>query len=495
MFRASWVPYALVILLGGLLRAWDLPRPVDRPSWREEDVATIARNYFREDGRLLYPRVDWRGDGPGFAEMEFPALPWAMAASYRVVGEHELAGRLMSFALSLVTFLAGILLVRRLLPEPGALGGALFLALNPAWIRTAVSLQPEGLMLAAYIVAAYAFLRWLETDAWSDYALAVLATAVAVLAKLPAAHLGLVFACWLLARHGVAALRRARVWLFAIPALTPAALWYVHAHTFWTTYGNSLGLSNQSHWLGWDLLSHPQKLLSLAKVEILAVWMPAGVLTAAAGAWFGARSRAFGVGCLWLAGCFAYYLIAIRTLSSDWAAYYHVVSVAPVALLVGLAVQAVWNGARSSWMRAAIGLSLALTFGHEALAAGRWLAEPFGESTALYSCAQTLKPALVRPGLIVASGAPCREEGSALTYAYNAPYFFYWLDRKGFNVCIEEQSVDRLEALRQRGAQYFVAEKGAVRQKPGFEADLRARFRLVAECPEALLFDLASRLP
>jgi hypothetical protein len=67
---------------------------------------------------------------------------------------------------------------------------------------------------------------------------------------------------------------------------------------------------------------------------------------------------------------------------------------------------------------------------------------------------------------------------------------FYWLDRKGFNICVEQQSVAALRLLAERGARYFVAEKDALKQKPGFEMELRAAFPLVAECDEAYLFQL-----
>src|SRR5512140_3266676 len=96
----------LIFLLGAGLRTIDLWRPVDghiRESWRETDVSTVARNFDREGMNLLYPRIDWRGDGPGYLEMEFPLYPWTIAVCYRLFGYHEVTGRLISFGLSLAT--------------------------------------------------------------------------------------------------------------------------------------------------------------------------------------------------------------------------------------------------------------------------------------------------------------------------------------------------------------------------------------------------------
>jgi hypothetical protein len=43
---------------------------------------------------ILYPRIDWRGDGPRYAEMEFPIIPWTIAALYKIFGYHEVIGRI-----------------------------------------------------------------------------------------------------------------------------------------------------------------------------------------------------------------------------------------------------------------------------------------------------------------------------------------------------------------------------------------------------------------
>jgi hypothetical protein len=63
-----------LFFLGAWIRSLDVWRPVDgrvRESWRECDYAAVARNFYREGMNILYPRIDWRGDGPGYAEMEF----------------------------------------------------------------------------------------------------------------------------------------------------------------------------------------------------------------------------------------------------------------------------------------------------------------------------------------------------------------------------------------------------------------------------------------
>ena len=38
---------------------------IDNWSWRQSDVAAIARNYFQGDFHFAHPQIDWAGDAPG----------------------------------------------------------------------------------------------------------------------------------------------------------------------------------------------------------------------------------------------------------------------------------------------------------------------------------------------------------------------------------------------------------------------------------------------
>jgi hypothetical protein len=149
-------------------------------------------------------------------------------------------------------------------------------------------------------------------------------------------------------------------------------------------------------------------------------------------------------------------------------------------------------GSRHVWLNTLViffaGLSTAATFLYQA----KEVREEFqarAEEGSYYACAQSFAPAIPAQVLILASGGPCSDP-TGYPVAYNSSYMFYWLDRKGFNICVEQQSVAALRLLAERGARYFVAEKSALRQKQGFEEELRGAFPLVAECNEAYLFQL-----
>ncbi len=550
-FNRTTIVYLGIFLLGAWIRSLDVGRPADgrvRELWRECDYAAVARNFFREGMNILYPRIDWRGDGPGFAEMEFPVIPWTMAALYKVFGYQEVLGRLFIYSFSLLALLIFFFLARRLLPDWGALAASLFFALSPLAVRVSNSLQPEGPMLFFYIAAAFAFIRWLEEGRWIWYGTALAATALAALIKIPAAHIILFFVLFLWANKGFKALWSVKVWVFAALALLPSLLWYVHAHHLWLTYGNSLGVSNEYHWLGWDLVKEPviisKFLFGLAKNEILFVWMPLGWIAALTALWDKKKDKVVRDALLWLVVLGLYYLVTIRTTADNWAAYYHVVTIPAASLLVGagamilrdrllkdlplaislglslffslavIAGRLLLGVTFDGFIRPAlllIGLSvvsaiplfLALKslrifglvlsvsfvsiFPFQAVQIGRDLHPDSFQAT--YACAKSFKPFIPEGAKLLALGGPAKDE-TGRPVAYNAPQLFFWTDRKGFNLPEDQLSLDRVQSYIRRGAGYLILEKDALKTKPGLDKELQSRFSLLAECNLMYLFKL-----
>ena len=487
---------ALVVLfvLGAGLRTVEIPRPVNQRSWREADIAGIARNYSREGMSLLHPRVDWRGDKPGYAEMEFPALSYSMAVLYRGFGVHEAFGRAIAFVFSLIALGAFFLLARWLVPGWGAVAAALFFAVHPLTFEISTSLQPDGIMFACYMVAVLAFLRWQESGSRRAYVLALVGTAGAILAKASSAHLGLLLAALVLRKDGLRALRKPAILAFGPLALLPAALWYHHAHRFWLDYGLSLGLSNERHFLGTRLLTEPAFLRGIISIERVSVFTNAGFVLAVLALLLDRRARAVTLAIAWLAAAAVFYLLAAGSTSQHWAYYYHVFSAPAAALLAGSAVAvaiARWRENRTPMHTGVLGFAvfaLAASVGFEAKAdldGYRLRREPNPE----YVCAPRLAPSIPDGALILASGGPCSDDHGR-RFAYNASYMFYWLDHKGWNVCEQEQSMAAVQSFAQRGARVFVAEKPALDKMPGFQAALDATYPRPVECDGLRMYSL-----
>jgi hypothetical protein len=554
----GWVVCAL-LAVGAVLGSIDLWHPIDgrsRELWREADVASVARNFARDDMRILYPQIDWRGNGPGYVEMEFPVYPYMMAAAYRVFGIHDVIGRFLSFAFFLGTILVFLRLAEWTLPAPGAVAAGVFFVTNPLAYRIANAVQPEGLMFLAYVAAVYCFIRWLDDDSWWWYGWSLFWTTLAILAKSPAAHIGVVFVFLILYKQGLAPFRRLRLWVFAAAALLPNVLWYAHARSFWTVYGNSLGASNVKHWAGLELFTDPHFVLGISSLEVQFAWNAAGLLAVLLAALLAPRSRRFGLAAVWYAAIIVYYLAVARSVSRHWATYYHIVSLAPVALLFGAAASVCWDrlmqatladrrkvataavlavpavalvalAARAGSVRAAllavalIGLGLILlpssvrtrlVASAPTRAGVLWSAAATGalsililaaplislqqtlqeshphDAVPLYEAAVKFRPLIAPGALIIASGSACPDSENG---SYQIAEFFYWLDRYGFSICQAQHTLPAVEAFRQQGARYLVVERHRdITGAPNFEADMRSHFRLLAETPAVMLFQL-----
>jgi 4-amino-4-deoxy-L-arabinose transferase-like glycosyltransferase len=491
----------VIVLAGAALRLAYVNRPLDhriRAPWRQSDYTQLARNYWREDPNLFHPRIDWRGDGPGLVEMEFPLVPWTAGMLYHLFGYHEAILRALSAILEIGGLLLFAGLARRLLPGDGALPAVAFYAVNPLLVYLSTAMQPEPLMLFFSLLAVTLIARWDRTESTAALFLAGAALAGAILAKTPAVCLGFVFAFVILRRWGLAAFRNVRVWVAAALALAPPAAWYLWARRFWILYGNSLGLSNQTPFLGLDMLNRPGWIVGLLKWETLSVLTPLGwiLLLAARRTPRNAAALPF----TWLGAVWTMFLVSARTTGADWAFYYHSLAVAPACLLMGTGVAALRDPRAARVLRLAPGL-LRQGVG-TVLAAGTIVSlaaatvvlirarDGREDLRTMRDCGLRFLTQIPPEGRIVAQGGPVRGRyGNPV--AHDQSMLFAWLDRKGFTYGNEELSVPVLTGIASRGGRYWIAEsdelKGPLRQ------EVAERFRLLAQCESGYyLYDLQS---
>ena len=497
------VALVAVLLVGALLRLAYVDRPFDyrlAHPWRQSDYLAVTRNFAREGLDIRYPRVDWRGDTPGFVEMELPVVPWLGAVIYRTSGPSVPAQRGLAAALSIIGLLIFALLAARLLPAGGALFATLAIAINPLLVELSTAIQPEPLLDVCCLLSVLLLWRWREQPSGGRLILAAAAVAAAMLAEPPAAYLGLLFAAVVLRRLGLGALRTPAVYVAALVALLPPLAWYTWANHFWRVYGLSLGLSNESHLIGWDVLLPPTFLLGIALWETLAVFSPTGWLLALAGLRLPWPRIELPV--LWYAAVMVFYVIAGRTTADRRAYFHHVLSAAPGALLMGAGVAALSEGwvlpGRSrqimAFQRRLAGTLGAATVvalvGTAALLIWRRDGDLDG-GRLLYLCSRQFADKLPPDARIVARGGfEADEHGHAV--AWNAPMAFAWMDRKGFNYPVEEFSQRTLDGLAARGARYWIASPED--HVPDVDA---SRYRRVARCGdvEYALYDLRPDLP
>ncbi|MCF8370923.1 MAG: glycosyltransferase family 39 protein [Bacteroidales bacterium] len=548
--------WLILFLIAAGLYAVDLWHPVDRLLWREADVASIARNFDRDGMNILEPRIDWRGDGPGFAEMEFPAYPWMIAVMYKIFGQYDIIGRFLSYLFSLLSLLVFFKMARSWLEPPASYIAALFFVFSPLIVQISNNVRPEPFMLLLDFLAIYFFVLWKDSNSWKHLIIASIATSLAILAKISNLYIGILFLFILLQKKGLRSFSDYRIYVFGFIALLPPILWYVHAKGYWLDYGNSLGLSNEYHWIGWDFFTDIYSIKGLFFNELFFVFMPVGIVVVL----FGLFSKQFKnsqirqYAFFWLVSVYIYYVLTIRTTADLWSIYYHSVSVAPIALLFGMGINRIlkienekvlygllystvavvliltvvtslwyirppymgenmqllvfaiclafiglifliriWDIAKLRFLKNKLPLLLASFLVFTTLAYQAYkiseiykLAKP-----AIYytECVDNLRTIIPDNSLILVSGGKCFDR-TGYPLAHNSPYFFYWLDKKGFNICVEDQSIKKIEEFSIRGAQYFIAEEGQLEGKDGFEKEMRMQYPVLYEGPGLVLFDI-----
>ena len=181
------VPAKLVIalwILAVAVRLILINQPfVDHWSWRQSDVAAIARNFVEGGFRFAYPQIDWAGDATGYVGTEFPILPFVAAICYKFAGIHEWIGRsqaVIFFAVSLPFF---FLLVREIFGSTAAAWSAFFFSFAPLNIFAGRSFMPDVPSLSLSIIGLYLFLRWIRDGEWVPFFLATIAISLSIVIK------------------------------------------------------------------------------------------------------------------------------------------------------------------------------------------------------------------------------------------------------------------------------------------------------------------------
>jgi 4-amino-4-deoxy-L-arabinose transferase-like glycosyltransferase len=238
---------------------------VDHWSWRQSDVAAIARNFFEYGFRFGSPQIDWAGGSAGYVGTEFPILPFLAAICYKFAGVHEWIGRSQSvifFAISLPFF---FFLVREIFSSTAAIWATFFYAFAPLNIFAGRCFMPDVPSLSLAIIGLYFFLRWIRDHKMAPFYLAAIAISLSILIKVTS----IVIAAPILylalnprdkERIGGApsTARRLQLLAFAAIAVLPSAIWYWHAYQIAERFYphhffGAGGVRLESFWWYWEI--------------------------------------------------------------------------------------------------------------------------------------------------------------------------------------------------------------------------------------------------
>jgi hypothetical protein len=503
--RIIWI---ILFIIGLLLRTTELFHPLDIEMWREIDMGTIARNFYLHGMNIFHPQVLWDGRGPGYTESEFQLYTYLIAVSYKIFGFWEPTGRIISFLFSLGTMIVFFKLSNYLFKTGAAIATSAFFVFSPLLIGLSNTTRPEPLMFFFYICSAYAFIRWIDRGSRKDYFWATIFTALAILCKLPAAHIGIFFILLIIVKKGWRFIFNRKVLIFGVLSLLPSIIWYSYCHQFYILYGNSLGLSNQYAWVGWDFFTDRYFIRGIIKNELTNIWSISGPIIVFLGIIFTKmiKKETSILAICWLGAVSIFYFIASRTTADTWAFYYHIFSVPAASILLGSSVVELYNKFspwlnlrrktsidRLNFIKSGMIISfLTILVSYFAIYSVKYLIKTNNtvlKTSGYYFGKDALLERIPKGSLILASGG-FRMDGTGYPVAYNSSYFFYWLDRKGYNIPSEDQSIENITSFKKRGVSFFIAEIRSLNRKPGLEGDLKKRFKAILESNGIILFAL-----
>jgi 4-amino-4-deoxy-L-arabinose transferase-like glycosyltransferase len=465
---------------------------IDHWSWRQSDVAAIARNFLQNGFRFVYPQIDWAGNAPGYVGTEFPILPFIAAVCYKFAGVHEWICRIQAVILFAVSLPFFFLLVREIFGSTAAVWASFFYCFTPLNVFAGRSFMPDVPSLSLAIVGLYFFLRWVQHSQSSSFFVAAVGISLSFLIKItsiiivvPLVYLAVAEGGELGSGGGSDADRghrpRLQLILFTAIALLPSAIWYWHAHQIAENFYphhffGAGGIRIES--FSW--YSH------IARQTFVSSLTPVLSVMALVGLFVAPRSRYARLFHWWLVAMIVFIIVVGYGNRHRW---YQLPLVPIAAAFAGAGCAFV--GPKISSRVIAVTLSILLVSSFTTLAF--WCIQPFYQSSAaqLRDAGLELKKVTPPDALIVAADM-------------GDPTIFYYAERQGWhfletdaiyngNPDDSEQASDNLERLRHRGATHFVFTRNTswwLQSYPEFAANLTNDATLIEATPEFRIYRL-----
>jgi 4-amino-4-deoxy-L-arabinose transferase-like glycosyltransferase len=230
----------LIFALGLGIRFFDLDDlPLDFTSTRQMFSALKARSMY-------YAMLPESANVPAWkrtlaakqstAVIEPPIIETITALSYRVFGENLWIARIYSILFWLIGGIFLFLLARELASTEGALIALLFYLFQPYGIIASRSFQPDPLMTAMIVIAAWGLYRWRSAGTWKWAISAGALMGAAIFVKNVAVFpLGMAALAIVLERGVLPSLKDRKTWVVAALAVVP-----VVAYTMYGVYAGFL---------------------------------------------------------------------------------------------------------------------------------------------------------------------------------------------------------------------------------------------------------------
>jgi len=181
-----------ILLLGFALRVSHISGPyTDIAAWRQCSVAMMAQNFYENNTSILYPQINWSGRGPGYNGREFQTVSYIASILYRIVGQRDSVGRLVTLCFGIWGIFALYRLVKLVWNENQALAAATIMAVMPIAVFVERAFLPDPAMVSMVTTGLWMFMTYLQTEKRKYLVLAALALCLGFLTKITGMLTGL----------------------------------------------------------------------------------------------------------------------------------------------------------------------------------------------------------------------------------------------------------------------------------------------------------------
>lgn len=195
-------------------------------NWRQSFTNMVARNFYEKGPDLLHPMIDFAGDRSGIIGMEFPGFNFLIYLVSEVFGYDHWYGRLINLVVSTIGIYYFFRLIRELLGEQVSFNSSLVL-LSSIWFAFSRKIMPDTFSVSLLIVGLYYGYVFLKAGRVLNVVWFFLFCTLGMLAKIPALSLFVVSGIAVFSNK----LGRRRKWIFVSVcslSILMVGVWYFY---------------------------------------------------------------------------------------------------------------------------------------------------------------------------------------------------------------------------------------------------------------------------
>ena len=347
----------MLLVVGLVMRCVALNQPLlDAHLLRQCQTAAATQSLIEQPTFPLTSQIPWLGDFDARYVQELPIYNHLVACLYRLVGNLDISGKMISILLWIVSFFLFQPILRRMItPEQTVWANTMFVV-APLSVFYAQAFMPEMLVQALAFGFLLGTIRYAENPTLPRWLLVTAVGLVAVLVKLPeVSHLYLILAVGIVRQQGWPGIFRMRHLL--------AGLVTVVLLKMWGNFADSVNAPFLPEWSPTKAL--PEFIGTFASRFTIKPWVmiflyigayivtgPAA-LAAIWGLWIRLRERRCGFLGLWLFSIALFYVVWFGNAGSAQS-YYNLPALGPICALFGIGTSALLSCSKlACWPRTA----------------------------------------------------------------------------------------------------------------------------------------------